>query len=156
MWHDTSYTKFTDTCFIIRHTQLITKKFQVCLRRAYNSCYSKVKLEIVVFILCCLNLHSFYYCLIFYLFLFFLFPQYIIFFLLYSMVTQLHIHIYILFSHIISLHLSDQTQFPVLHSRISLLIHSKGNSLYPLTPSSQSLPLPLPPPWQPQVYSPNP
>ena len=33
----------------------------------------------------------------------------------------------------------------MLHSRISLLIHSKSNSLHLLTPSSQSLPL-LPPP----------
>ena len=32
--------------------------------------------------------------------------------------------------------------FPVLQSRISLLINSKGNSLHLLTPSSQSTPLP--------------
>jgi len=44
----------------------------------------------------------------------------------------------------------------VLHSRISLLIHSKGNSLHLLTPNSQSLALPPPPPWQPQIYSPSP
>ena len=44
----------------------------------------------------------------------------------------------------------------MLHSRISLLIHSKSNSLHPLTPCFQSLPLPSsppPPPEQPQVYS---
>ena len=32
----------------------------------------------------------------------------------------------------------------MLHSRISLLIHSKGNSLHLLTPDSQSIPLPPP------------
>ena len=42
------------------------------------------------------------------------------------------------------------------HSRISLPIHCKGNSLHLLTPSSQSIWLPPPPPWQPQVYSPSP
>ena len=52
--------------------------------------------------------------------------------------------------------ISDEIQFPVLHSRISLLIHSKCNSLHLLTPDSQSIPLPLPPPWQPQVCSPSP
>ena len=31
-----------------------------------------------------------------------------------------------------------------IYSRISLLIHSKGNSLHLLTPSSQSIPLPYP------------
>ena len=36
-----------------------------------------------------------------------------------------------------------------------LLIHSKSNSLHPLTPSSQSLPLPPSPRRQPQVYSPS-
>ena len=46
----------------------------------------------------------------------------------------------------------------MLHSRISLLIHSKGNSLHPLIPNSQSTPLPPPPhpPGQPQVCFPCP
>ena len=44
----------------------------------------------------------------------------------------------------------------MLHSRISLLIHSKGNSLHLLTTSSQSIPLPPLSPWQPQVYYPSP
>ena len=35
----------------------------------------------------------------------------------------------------------DWLQFPVLYSRTSLLIHSKSNSLYFLTPNSQSIPL---------------
>ena len=37
--------------------------------------------------------------------------------------------------------LSEQIQFPLLCSRISLLKHSKCNSLHLLTPNSQSLPL---------------
>ena len=45
-----------------------------------------------------------------------------IFFLLHSMVTQLHTHAHILFSHISCSIISNQTQFPVLPSRISLLI----------------------------------
>ena len=36
----------------------------------------------------------------------------------------------------------DQIEFPVLHSRTSLLIHSKGNSLYLLNTNSPSIPLP--------------
>ena len=60
-------------------------------------------------------------------------------FLLYSMVTQLHIHVQILFSHIIIPIINDWILFPVLHSRISLLIHSKGQSPHLLTPSSQSI-----------------
>ena len=52
--------------------------------------------------------------------------------------------------------ISDQTEFPVLHSSISLPIHSKSNSLHLLTPNSQSIPLPLPPSWQPKVCSPSP
>ena len=39
----------------------------------------------------------------------------------------------------------------MLYSRISLLIHSKCNSLHLLTPDSQSIPLPPPLPWQLQV-----
>ena len=39
------------------------------------------------------------------------------------------------------------------YSRISLLIHSKGNSLHLLTSDSQSIPLLPPPPWQSQVCS---
>ena len=50
--------------------------------------------------------------------------------------------------------ISDQIQLPVLYSRISFLIHSKGNSLHLLTPDFQSIP--LPPPQQPQVFSPSP
>ena len=42
-----------------------------------------------------------------------------------------------------------------IYGRISLLIHFKQNSLHPLTPDSQSIPLPLLP-WQPQVCSPSP
>ena len=39
---------------------------------------------------------------------------------------------------------SEQIKFPVLYSRISLLIHSKGNSLHLLIPDTQSIPLPYP------------
>ena len=46
---------------------------------------------------------------------------------------------------------SDEIQFPVLYSRIELLLHSKCNSLQLLTPDSQSIPLLPPLPWQPQV-----
>ena len=48
----------------------------------------------------------------------------------------------------------DWIYFPVLHSRTSLLIHSKWNRLYLLTPNSQSISLPPPTPWQPQVCPP--
>ena len=47
-------------------------------------------------------------------------------------------------------------EFPVLHSRIPLLINPKGNILHLFTPSSQFLPLAPLPPWQPEVYSPRP
>jgi len=62
------------------------------------------------------------------------------------------------FSPIIMLHHKwlDRVPSATLHSRISLLIHSKGNSLHPLTPKSQSIPLPPSAPWQPQVCSPCP
>ena len=43
----------------------------------------------------------------------------------------------------------DQIQFPVLYSRISLLIHSKSNSFRPSPPLPGS-------PWQQQVCSPSP
>ena len=69
-----------------------------------------------------------------------------IYFLLYSTVTQLHLHVYILFSHITCCIIIDQTEFPVLHSRIPLLIHSKGNSLHLLTPSSPTPPTTSPSP----------
>ena len=54
------------------------------------------------------------------------------------------------FSQIIMLHHKWLDMVPRLHSRMSLLIHSKGNSLHLLTPSSPSIPLPPPPTWQPQ------
>ena len=61
-------------------------------------------------------------------------------FLLYSNMTQL----YILFSTLSSI-LYHHKWSDTVHSRISLLIHSKCNSLPLLTPNSQSLPpLPLP------------
>ena len=50
----------------------------------------------------------------------------------------------------------DLIQFLVLYSRISLHIHFKGNRLHLLTPDSQSIPLLLPPRWQPQICSPGP
>ena len=89
-----------------------------------------------------------------FLFLFFKMFYFFIyaFFLLHSIVTQLHIHVYILFSRITCSIISDSTEFPVLHSRIPLLIHPKGNILHLFTPSSQSLPLPALPPWQQQIY----
>ena len=72
------------------------------------------------------------------------------------MVTHLYKHVYMLFSHIKCYIISDLTKFPVLHSRIPLLIHPESNILHLLTPSSKSHPLPPLPPWQPQVYSPSP
>ena len=48
------------------------------------------------------------------------------------------------FSHILRLH-RKWLEFPVLHSRIPLLIHSKGNSLHLFTPNSQSILFPPPP-----------
>ena len=72
-------------------------------------------------------------------------------FLLYSKVTHLYIYIFF-FSHYSPLCsiASDQIQFPVLYSRISQLIHSKGKNLHLLTTDSHSTPLPFPPSWQPQ------
>ena len=77
------------------------------------------------------------------IFLFFIIYLYIYFFLLYNMVIQLHLHVYILFSHTTCSIISDQAEFPGLHSRIPLLIHPKGNILHLFTPRSQSLSIPL-------------
>ena len=66
-------------------------------------------------------------------------------FLLYSRVTQSYVHRHILFSHIIMLH---HKCLNIVPSRISLLIHYKGNSLHLLMPNSQSIPLPPLLPWQ--------
>ena len=52
------------------------------------------------------------------------------------------------YNHLCLLH-PYQIEFPVLYSRISLMIHSKCNSLLLLMMNSHSLPLP---PWQPQVF----
>ena len=66
-------------------------------------------------------------------------------FLPYSKVTQSHVYKYILFLTLSSTifshyHItSDQIYFPVLYSRISLLIHSKCKSFHLLTPDSQSI-----------------
>ena len=76
-------------------------------------------------------------------------------FLLYNKVTQSHIHIYILFLTFSSIRLHHKW-LDIVPSRISLLIHSKGNSLYLFTPDSQFIPLPPLPPWQPQLCSPCP
>ena len=64
-------------------------------------------------------------------------------FLLYSKETLSFIYIYN-FSHTIFHHVlsqKDWIEFPVLYSRISLLNYSKCNSLHPLTPNCQSIPL---------------
>ena len=50
---------------------------------------------------------------------------------------------------------SDWIEFPVLFSRTLLLIHSTCNCLHLLIPNSQSIPLPPPAPWQPQICSPK-
>ena len=77
-------------------------------------------------------------------------------------VTHTHIYIYInIYIFFFSRYLpscsntSDQTQFPVLYSRISLLIHSKFSSLQILTPNYQSIPLLSHPSWQLQVCFPS-
>ena len=68
-----------------------------------------------------------------------------------------HIYMYTFFFLTLSCSItSHQTSFPVLYSKIPLLIHSKGNSLHILTPNSQSLLLHPPLFWQPQVCSPCP
>ena len=92
----------------------------------------------------CLSIIQFslFYFLNFYIVIFFIIAglQCSVNFLLYSM--------YIFFLLILSCSIiSGQTQFPGLHSRISLLIHSNGNSLHLLTSSSQSILLPPAPPW---------
>ena len=56
---------------------------------------------------------------------------------------ELHIPFLILFHH----DLSQETGYSSLYSRISLLIHSKCNSLHLLTPNSPSIPLPFPSPF---------
>ena len=68
-------------------------------------------------------------------------------------VLYTHTHTHILFLTLsIMFHHNYWTQFPVLQHRISLVIHSKWNSLHLLTPNSKSIPHP-PLPWQPQLYS---
>ena len=68
---------------------------------------------------------------------FYFFPLQLVYcvvnFLLHCKVIQSHIHIYILLLTLLCSIISDQIQFPVPYSRISLLIYSKGNSLPPLT-----------------------
>ena len=73
-------------------------------------------------------------------------------FLLHSEVTQLHIHVYILFSHIVMLHHKwpDIVPSAIQQDPIAYLFQSL------LTPNSQSISLPTPPSWQPQVCSPCP
>ena len=75
----------------------------------------------------------------------------------FSAVWQSDPVIYIFF-HIILHHVPSQVirYSPLLYSRISLLIHSKCNSLHLLTPNSQSILLPPPSPWQPLVCPPCP
>jgi len=77
-------------------------------------------------------------------------------FLLYSKVTQSYVYLYIFFSCYLPSCSTpwDRILSSLLYSRTSLLIHSKCNSLYLLTPASQSIPLFPPPPQQPQVCSP--
>ena len=78
-------------------------------------------------------------------------------FLLYSKMTQSHIHIYVLFlTSSIMLHHKWLDIVPSAIQQDSLPIHSEGNSLHLLTPDSQSIPLPPPLPWQPQVSFPSP
>ena len=68
------------------------------------------------------------------------------FFLLYNKVTQSHIYTFFFSPQPPSCSIiSDQIQFAVLYSRISWLIHSKGNSVHLLTPDSQSISLSPPP-----------
>ena len=77
-------------------------------------------------------------------------------FLLYSKMTQSHTHTHCFsFFYLPSWSIArDWTDFPVLNSRTSWLIHSQCHSLWLLTPNSphpsHSL---LPPTWQPQVSS---
>ena len=69
--------------------------------------------------------------------------------LLYSKVTHLYIFIHSFSSYYppsCSI-TSCWIQFPVLYTRISLLVHSKCNNVHLLATNSQSIP--LPPPWQP-------
>ena len=91
-----------------------------------------------------------------YSFIFIFYILFIYFFLLYSTVTKFHLEVYIIFSHITCSIISDSREFPVLHSRIPLLIHPEGITLHLFTPSSQYFPLPPLLSWQPQVYSPSP
>ena len=73
----------------------------------------------------------------------------------YIIASLSHIHIQFFPQYPPSSIISDWIQFPVLYSRISLLVHSKCNSLCLLIPNSHSIPLPPPPPWHSQVCSPN-
>ena len=76
-------------------------------------------------------------------FFFFLFHQYIIFFSYCTAWWPSYTYMYTFYFWTLSCFIiSDQTYFLVLHSRTSLLIHSKVNSLHLLIPSSQSISLP--------------
>ena len=74
-------------------------------------------------------------------------------FLLCSKVTPSYIYICFL-SYLPSWSIPrDWIEFPVLYSRISLLIHCKCHSLHPRTPNFPSIPFPPPSPWQWWSYS---
>ena len=83
-------------------------------------------------------------------------------FLLYSKVTQSYIDV-TSFSYIPTFHHARKLdivpwavwQDPIAQDLCYMAghLHSKCNSLHPLTPNSQSISLLSPPPWQPQVCS---
>ena len=77
-------------------------------------------------------------------------------FLLYSKVTQLYIYMHsfsLIIFHYVPLQVATCSSL-CYTARTSLLIHSKCNTLYLLSPNAQAIPLPTLPPWQPQVCSP--
>ena len=66
-------------------------------------------------------------------------------------VTHTYIHF---FSHLLLPHAPSCLDIVPSAVQQNLIVHhSKGDSLHLLTPDSQSIPLPPPPPWQPQVCS---
>ena len=83
-------------------------------------------------------------------------PSYTYIYIYINININIHIHTHSLLTLSSIMFHHKWLQFPMLYSKISLLIYSKRNSLHLITPNSQSIPLSPAPSWQLQVCSPCP